>query len=459
MRRPAWSRNMATSAKSLPRARGHWLLGSAREMRDRPHSFVAELGAAHGGIARFRILHRRMIAVTQPDLIRQVLVLHHDRYERSFHYHPSRRIIGHGLLTTDGAFWKQRRRQVQPAFRPDTLPRLVPGLEYAAAMLFSRWDAAADTGTAVPINADLQAFALAVICRSLLSVGIEDAEADRFAAAVRDSLYLVRRHNTSLCPMPHWVPNRTNRELGVVRDVLDAFVTQHLRARFETGAPVRSDIAQALLEARDPESGEPLSWQGVLDETKTLFTAGFETSATMLTWALHELSQHADVAARWHAEIDAVLAGRPPTWDDLPRLVYCDQVVQETLRLHPPVYSLGRTCIADDELGGYAIRPGETLLLSVYGAHRDPAFWPEPLRFDPERFAAGRTWTRHAFLPFAMGKHTCLGNSFAIAEAVLGLAAIGQRYSLAPTVPYDVPVRAQVTLVPAVPIELRLQRR
>jgi cytochrome P450 len=427
-------------------------------MRTHPHAFAAEAAARHGGLAAFRILHRRMLAVSHPDYIRHILVTQHERYERSFHYRPSQQVVGKGLITTDGAYWKMRRRQIQPAFRSDTVRRIEPAVHAAAGEMFTRWENLRRAGQPVPIVAEMQTLALTVICRALLSVGIDSAPAQRFANAVRDSLYVVRRRNTSLCPMPHWVPNGTNRALRSTRDVLDAFVSTHLQPRFH-GGERRPDIAQALLDARDPETGEALPWSAILDETKTLFTAGFETTATSLAWALHRLSHAPEVASRWHAEIDTVLCGRAPTWDDLPQLVYTDQIVQETLRLHPPVYSLGRECVADDQLDGYTIRRGTTLLLSVYGAQRDPRFWPEPMQFNPDRFAPGASWPRHAFLPFAIGKHTCIGNTFAVAEATLALALIGQRYRLTATQPVDIPVRAQVTLVPATEIPIRIEPR
>jgi enediyne biosynthesis protein E7 len=428
-------------------------------MRERPHTFVAELGQVHGGLAEFRILHRRMLAVTDPDLIRQVLVTRHDRYERSFHYRTTQQAVGKGLITTDGPGWKTRRRQVQPAFKPDALQRIVPAVARAAEEMFARWDEQIAVGGTVSLLSEMQTFALTVMCRALLSVGIDSTEARRFAVAVRESLYLVRRRNTSLCPVPRWVPDGLNRGLQQTHTVLEEFVARHLRPRVAGSAPPLPDIVQSLLDSRDSETGEPLSWQALLDETKTLFTAGFETSATMLAWALHAISHHPEIAAAWHAEIDRVLGGRAPTWTDLPQLAYTDRIIQETLRVYPPVYTLGRVCVAEDDLGGCRIPVGRTMLLSVYGAHRDPKFWTAPGRFDPDRFAPGRDWTRHAFLPFALGKHICMGNTFAVAEAVLALALIGQRYRIEPTVPFAVPTRAQVTLVPAHEIPVRITRR
>lgn len=445
--------------RDVPVLPGHWLLGSARELQRAPHSFVAEAGTSQGGLVRFRVLHRRMIAVTHPDYLRQVLVTHHERYERSFHYHTSRAIVGLGLITTDGPYWKLRRRQIQPAFRPEHIERVLPAVRQAAEERFAQWELSRASGDTIPAVAEMQTFTLTVMCRALLSEGIDSKEAHDFGEALRESLYHVRRKNNSACPMAMWIPTRTNRVLTAMRKVFDAFLTARLKPRLAPNAPPRNDIVDALLRARDPETGEALPWQSLLDETKTLFAAGFETTATALVWALHCLSHHPAVAQAWHAEIDQILAGRAPVWDDLEKLTYTARIVQETLRLYPPVYTMGRVCVEEDVLGGCRIRRGDTLLLSVYGAHRTAEFWPEPERFDPDRFAPGQTWTKHAYLPFALGKHQCIGNTFALAEATLILALIGQRYRLHPTVPWDIPARAQVTLVPAQEIPIRLEAR
>lgn len=448
-----------SASREMPSLDGHWLLGSARALQEAPHRFVADAGLRHGGLARFRVLHRRLIAVTHPDLLRQILVTRHERYERSFHYRTSRAIVGLGLITTDGPYWKLRRRQIQPAFRSEHLARLLPAVALAADEMFARWDALRAAGQPVPIVSEMQTFTLTVMCRALLSEGMDSRSAREFGVALREGLYQVRRKNNSACPVAAWIPTRTNRALAATRRIFDGFLGSRLEARRAPGAEERSDMLQSLLQARDLETGEGLPWQSLLDETKTLFAAGFETTATALAWALHCVSHHSEATRGWHAEVDSVLGNRAPVWGDLERLSYTSQIIEESLRLYPPVYTLGRVCTAEDELGGYRIRPGQTLLLSVYGAHRMAAFWPEPERFDPGRFAAGASWAKHAFLPFALGKHQCIGSTFAMAEATLILALIGQRYRLRPRVPFGIEARAQVTLVPAEEIPMDLERR
>ena len=446
-------------SEDIPRVAGHWLLGSAREMREAPHLFAAEAAARHGGLARIRILHRRLIAVSHPDFLRQILVTRHESYERSFHYRTSRAIVGEGLLTTDGPYLRLRRRQIQPAFRPEAMERVLPAACSAVGEMFERWEGCRELGETVDVVSEMQVLTLTIMGRALLSAGMSPGEAAVLGGALRSGLGWVRRKNNAVCPMAAWVPTRANLALRAIRRALDRFVTAHLRPRTGPGQSGGEDMVRQLLEARDPETGEALPWQSLLDETKTLLAAGFETTATALAWTLHALSHHPEVARRWHAEVDSVLGGRAPVWADLPRLGYTEQILQESLRLFPPVYTMGRVCRVEDRLGGHRIRVGETLLLSVYGAHRTAEFWPEPERFDPDRFAPGREGPRHAWLPFALGKHQCIGNTFAMAEATLVLALIGQRYRLSPTVPFGIPSKAQVTLVPAVAVPVRLERR
>jgi cytochrome P450 len=336
---------------------------------------------------------------------------------------------------------------------------VAPATVAATADLLERWEAARQKGEPVPAVAEMQRLSLAVIGRALLSTQVDADDAVRFGRAVRDSLRVTRERNTSWLNAPLWVPTRRNRRLHETREILDRYVGRHLEARRAAGECPRDDILQSLLQARDPETGEPLPHQALLDETKTLFVAGFETTATGLAWALYLLARHPEAAERWHEEIDRVLNGAAPTWEDLERLTWTGQIVRETLRLKPPVYNLGRECVADDVLDGCPIRPPTVVLISVYGIHHGEEWWPEPRRFRPERFAPGAAWPEHAFLPFAVGKHLCIGAGFAMAEMTLALALIGQRFRIALADEREVEERAQITLVPAREIPLCLAPR
>lgn len=439
----------------IPFTPGDRLLGSARAFAQAPHTFVDEVARPHG-LAEFRVLHRRFIAVRDAELVRHVLVTGQARYARSYHYRNP--VIGDGLLTTDGPAWRKRRRQVQPAFHRETLAHVARATNRASDALLERWEDRRLRGEAVDVATFMSPFALSVIGQTLLSTDVDWAEATAFGGAIRRSLRLLRVRNTSILRLPPWVPTPLNAELAKTRRILDRFVRpiiEDRRQRVSSSAP--PDLLASLMTVRDPESGEPLSDRAVLDEAKTLFTAGYETTASALTWALYLLAAHPEAAARWHGELDRVLGDRPPELDDLRRLEHGQRVLQEALRLYPPVYTVARECLEDDDLGGHRVPKGSVLLLSVWGVHRDGRLWDAPDDFVPDRFAG--PWPQHAFLPFATGKHLCIGNHFALTEMAVALARIGQRYELERVDPTPVGTFPQITLIPDRPVWVRLVRR
>ena len=442
---------------AIPHADGHWLWGSARDMARMPHRFPAELAWRHGGLARFRILHRRFVAVAHPDYAAHILVARHERYARSFQYRNQQVVVGKGLLSTDGDGWLKRRRQALPAFRTESLQRIVPAAAQATGALLARWEQERHRSRPVPVVAEMRRLAMAVIGRALLSTDLDEAESAQFGQAVVDALTLIRERNTSIVRLPLAFPSRHNRRLHETRAILDRYVERHLAER--RAGLERPDILGALREARDPDTGEALGHQALLDETKTLFVAGFETTATALAWTLYLLARHPEAAARWHAEVDAVLNGAVPAWDDLDRLTWTTQVVNEALRLYPPVYNMARECLEDDLVDGRAIGRGDVALISIYGIHRGDEWWSEPLAFRPERFDASRDRPQQAFLPFGIGKHVCIGARFSMIEMKMVLAMIGQRYRLKLASDREVGETARITLAPAGEIHIELAPR
>jgi cytochrome P450 len=422
-----------------------------------PHRFPAELGWKHGGLARFRVLHRAFLAVTHPDYAAHILITRHERYARSFHYRNQQVFVGKGLISTDGEGWLKRRRQVLPAFRPEQLRRIVPTTCTATAALLDRWEQERRRALPVPVVADMRRLTMAVIGRALLSADLEDAQAAQFGQAVADALWLIRERNTSVVRAPLAIPTRHNRRLHETRAILDRYVNRHLAQRRDS--PDLPDILGRLCQAHDPDTGERLTHQELLDETKTLFVAGFETTATALAWTLYLLARHPTAAERWHEEIEHVLHGSPPTWEDLDKLTWTAQVINESLRLYPPVYNLARECIADDEVDGRAVPRGTVAVISIYGIHRGAAWWNDAHVFRPERFDASRDWPRHAFLPFGAGKHLCMGAGFSLVEIKLILAMIGQRYRLKLARDAEVGETARITLAPAGEVLVALKPR
>lgn len=441
--------------KPVPEASGPWPFGKAFELARAPHLVPAELGWHHGGLARFRLLRHPFLAVTDPAIARHIL--QHDSYRRSYHYTTYQAVLGLGLFSTDGEHWARRRRMVLPAFRRERMPRFAPVMRDCVLAMLERWDEECRQGRPVNAALETQRVTLAVIGRALLSATVDTRAADRFAQAVQEAMILVRRRNTSALRLPLWIPTRTNRKLRATRVILDTYVGAQIDARLG-GDRNSGDILDDLRTARDGE-GVPLSREALLEETKTLFVAGYETTAVSLAWALYLLAAHPEVAAQWHREVDDVLANNDSSDTLSPEaLPYVTAIVNESMRLYPAAYNVARVCTKDDIVEGYCIRKGETVLISIYGIHRSPELWEAPDTFRPERFLDGSA--RHdAFLPFASGKHLCIGASFAMAEMVTALALIGRRFHL--RLEDDTPpgMVARVTLAPARDIRLRLERR
>lgn len=439
---------------------GHWLWGNAREIARAPHEFPAEVGQHGGGIGQFRVLHRRVLSVSHAEYARHVLITRHEHYQRAQRYLDNiRTILDRGLISTEGPDWLAHRRQMLPAFRRERLSGLAGATHEATQSLMAGWEMERRAGRTIPLVAAMQELTMQVMARALLSTRLDGQEALQFSTAVREALAVMRARNNSWLRLPLWVPLDANRHLKRTKAVLDQFVLRHITARQTQAAAGTSDMLDSLRASRSPDTGRPFDDDELRDETKTLFVAGFETTAATLTWVLYMLARHPGIAAAWHDEIDRTLSGRAPEWSDLDRLHLTRAILNETMRLYPPVYNLPRVCIREDRLAGHAIRPGTITLISIFGIHRSAAHWPEPGAFRPERFMPGAKSDPHAFLPFGAGKHACIGADFARAEMMMALAMIGQRFRLALADSAPVGMAARITLVPDREVGLRVTPR
>ncbi len=448
-------------SQGCPFSRGRALVGHLPEMKRAPHRFVAEIAERGTGVARFRVLRHVFTAVTRPELVQHVLGGQADNYVRSRIYARGRRILGNGLLFSEGEHWRRQRRLVQPAFHASRLPALGPVVARSLAPLADEWAAAAGAGRSVDVVPAMLRLALDVIAQMLFGHALEDARARVFAEGLRDSLRLMKEGAYQLLPLPLWWPLGFPRRVRAVRRQLDAYLAAQIERHRAEPEPHRDTLLFALLEARDPATGAAMPEHLLLDEVRNLFTAGWETTATALAWTLHLVAGHPDVERRLRDEVDAALGGATPAHADLERLRFVEQVVRESLRLYPPVYNLSREAVASDSLAACPVEPGQMTMVGVWGAHRSADHWDRPLDFDPERFAPERAAgiPRGAYLPFGLGRHTCLGSAFAMVEMTLALAGIAQRFRLEPDGDGDPGERAQITLVPERPIPVRFVPR
>jgi len=366
-------------------------------------------------------------------------------------------VIGDGLLATEGPLWKTRHAMIQPLLRRGEMASLAPVVQRAAARRLEDWEVRRRSGAPVAIVAETQRLAMEVMAEKLLSIQIEPEFGIRVGAAMRDGLLLLRERNTSMFPTPMWAPTPRNRRLAACRRELDDFVGTHVDARIVPDAVKRDDLLGALIDARDARSGDGLNRTALLNEAKTLFVAGYETTATTLAWMLLLLAEHPDVAEKLQFELESVLQGRAPEWRDLPRLTYTLQVVNEAMRVYPAVYNLARQSIEDDEIEGHPIPRASIMLISVYGLHRSAEWGEDAESFRPDRFAPDAAWPRRSFLPFGSGEHVCVGTHFAYTELLISVAMIAQRFRLLRADKAPIEASPRITLAPKREIFLRLE--
>lgn len=390
-----------------------------------------------------------------PDHFRDVLVTHGDSFSKGHSaFARLARVLGQGLLTTDGAVWKRHRRMIQPAFHKARLAGYAPMMVEEATRTASRWRA----GQTLDIGRDLSALTLRVVSRSLFSHEVgHDVEV--ITGAVTELQESFNRPEF----LPRWVVTPRRRRGRRALRAIDEVMYRLIAARRASpgGTAAAPDLLQMLLGVRDDEGdGAGLTDTEIRDQLVTFYLAGHETTSQALTWTLYALSQHPVVEARLHAELDSVLGDRPATFADFDRLVYAERVVREAMRVYPPVYALARKCERDTSVGGFDVPAGSEIGLWIYLAHHDPRWFPEPGRFDPDRYEDGdANRPRHAYLPFGGGARTCIGKTFATIEAVLILATLLQRWRLRLAPGHPVELKTRVTLMPKFGMKMVAERR
>jgi cytochrome P450 len=413
--------------------------------------------ARHGDVARFRLGPVFVYLVNDPDLIRSVLVTRADAYHKGRALERARRLLGQGLLTSEGALHLRQRRLMQPAFHRERIAGYGETMVRYAGRAADRWKA----GETIDVHKEMVALTLAIVGKTLFDADVEE-EADEIGKALTEALELFQR----LLMVPYGeflekLPIPSTLRFRSARRRLDATIARLIAERRRNPRD-RKDLLTLLLLAQDTEGdGGGMTDTQLRDEAMTIFLAGHETTANAMAWTWHLLSQNPEAEGRLHEELDRVLEGRAPGVADLPRLRYTEMVLSESMRLFPPAWILGRRAIVDHELGGYRIPAGSIVLLSQWITHRDARYFPDPLRFDPQRFTAEAQAARPRFsyFPFGGGPRVCIGEGFAWMEGVLVLATIARRWRFLPVDGIPVTPAAMITLRPKSGLPMRIEAR
>jgi cytochrome P450 len=414
-------------ATQPPGPKGHFLTGSIPEFTKDTLAFLLDI-RKYGDLASFMFGPFRAFVVSSPELVHQVLVTNADKFYKPNSLKKSTfPVVGNGLFTNDGDSWKHQRRLVQPAFHTRRIGAYAEVMVEHAQALMSRWR----SGEAYDIDHEMVRLTMGIVSKTLFDADVS-GEANEISEMVTNALEVVNKRLDRLVNFPEWVPSPENRRLHQAVKRLDVMIQRFIGDRRKSGED-KGDLLSMLLLARDEDGGGGMTDQQVRDEAMTVFGAGHETTASALMWTWYLLSQHPQVEAKLIEELDTVLSGRVPELSDLPRLTYTEMVLKESMRLYPPAWSITRESIADVELGSYPVEKGHVIILNVYGMHRDARYFPDPLRFDPERFSAENepSIPKYAYIPFGGGPRVCIGNAFAMMEAKLILATIAPRFHFA----------------------------
>ncbi|HUP01079.1 MAG TPA: cytochrome P450 [Gemmatimonadota bacterium] len=405
---------------------GHFLLGHLPEFARDTLGFVEAAARGYGDIVRFRLAGRTAYLLNDLDAIEHVLVTDHRNFiKHTFFWRHVRAIFGAGLLTNEGDFWLRQRRLIQPAFHHERIAgygRIM--VEYTERRL-ARWR----DGDTFDVRAEMNSLTFEIVARSLFDAEVA-AEVEEIGEAFNTGIEQIAARFRRPYRIPDRVPTPGNRRYRRAVARMDALIYRIIAEHRDRGAG-GDDLLSVLMRVRDDED-RPMSEEQLRDETITMLLAGHETTALALTWTWWLLSQHPAAAGRLEVELDAVLAGRPPRVEDLPRLAWTEAVVKESLRLYPPAYSFGREALQECKIAGYRVPAGTTLFIFPWVLHRDARWYDDPLAFRPERWADGfeDRLPRYAYLPFGSGPRLCIGRGFAMIEAVLIVAAIARRFRI-----------------------------
>ena len=418
-------------------------LGVLPHFRKDPAGYLLSVAREYGDLAYMRLGPQHAFVVSHPDAIRDILVTNQSNFTKSRMLERAKVLLGDGLLTSEGDQHRRQRRLVQPAFHRDRLAGYGAVMVERTAMVREQWKA----GQPFDVLQEMMRLTLAIVAKTLFSTEV-DSEADDIGTALTQVFDLFEVILMPFSEILEKLPLPAVRRFKRARKRLDETIYRLIAERRADGSD-KGDLLSMLLLARDEDGQSGMTDEQVRDEALTLFLAGHETTADALTWTWYLLSQNPQAEAAFHAELDRVLDGRLPFFEDLPQLRYTECVFAETLRLYPPAWGIGRRALEDYPVGDFVVPARSVVLMSPYAVHRDPRWFADPLEFRPERWLTeDAARPKFGYFPFGGGARVCIGERFAWMEGVLILAALGQRWRLRLEPGHPVETHARITLRP-----------
>lgn len=426
------------------------LLGHALEMLKDPLDFMLQASRQYGDVVKFSLPGYPIYLFNHPDHIEEVLRHKNQFFIKDSLTRDGSLIVGNGLLTSEGDFWKKQRRLAQPAFHHERINSYAEVMVRYTERAISQWR----EGQTRDIHQDMMRLTLDIVSKTLFGVETQVAS-DEIGWAL--DIIMERFHSFAIF-IPPSLPTPGNLRLRKALKKLDEIVYGIIRQRRESKEDT-GDLLSMLLAATSEEGG--MDDKQLRDESVTLLLAGHETTALTLSYAWYLLAQHPTIEAKLQEEISQVLGERAATAADVPRLRYAEAIIRESMRLYPPAWGIGREAIAPCEIGGYPIKKGLQIWLSQWVVHRDPRYFPEPEAFRPERWEndLAKRLPRYAFFPFGGGPRICIGNAFAMMESVLLLVTIARRFRVTLSQQKPLQLLPSITLRPKNGVRVSLHRQ
>lgn len=420
-----------------------------------PLGFMERMAREYGDVVHFKIGRQHVYLLNHPEHIKGVLLSHYANFLKGRGIVRRDNFLGEGLLTSEGGLHRRQRQLTQPAFQHERYTGYGATMARLAADVSGSWQ----SGDTLDVLESMRQITLPIASRTLFGASVE-TEHQRIIDAFRTGLSRFKSFKPTTTRLADRLSPLHGRRLKRARVTLEALISQIIAER-RRAPDDRGDLLSLLLSRAGDEAEQLTSDRQIRDEAVTLFIGSFENVATVLTWTWYLLAQHPEVQERLHRELDGALGGRLPTAGDLPRLGYTRMVFEEAMRVYPPVPRLVRTAVRDYQVGAYTIPAGALVVVSQYLMHRDRRYYPQPERFDPERWTAEARRARpaYSYFPFGGGPRRCIGEGFAYMEGVLVLATLASRWKLSLASRDRVEMRATHFLHPKGPLHMTLEGR
>lgn len=413
---------------NIPGPKGLPLAGSLFQFKNNSLEFLRKMTDQYGDLVKIRLGPTRYIyLVNHPDYFKEILTSKAGYFQKSLALQIAKKFLGDGLLTSEGNQHMRQRRLMQPAFQPRHIEQYAQTMVALGERMVENWR----DGEKRKISEDMMDVTLRIIVKTMFSLDYNQ-DTHQIGRALEVGLKYVMNRARSIVPVPDNFPTPQNVRFKKAARVLNETIFSIIDERRKNGSENNGDLLSVLLAARDEEDGKGMTDRQVRDQVMTIFLAGHETTANTLSWTWYLLSQHPEVEQKFWHELDSVLEGRSPTIEDVNRLTYTRYTIQESMRLYPAAWIIGRQALDEVDIGEHHFEKGDTLMMSQYVMHRNPRYFENPDAFRPERFDGDllERIPQYAYFPFGGGPRVCIGNHFAMLEATLLLAVIGQKFKL-----------------------------